>query len=531
LGGWARPRGFVKASASLSQPATGRIYFVVEFEGMTSMRSRAGGRRAISDLLLAICAVCAVVACGLANLFAQGAPAVQSGNSATWAEATAPAPAADITSVGNVFWICGADEMIASSSDGGLTWMVHHQNPGGKILLHIAFVSDKVGHAAGKGGLLLSTVDGGKTWTAHNAGDDIWAFAFGDANNGIAVIGGDVDFHRFARLGDTETILEGPVKQTHDGGDNWEDIPQLRSPDIAPFTQVLAVAALDAKNYLMLRLQRNIDLVYVVTHNAGKSWKVVHQRNDQTDRKMTKWVFVHEGEYWAFGMELLHREKGGGYSAPLALFSADGELWIHGVPGPKTFDGCNPQGCYLWDGMVATFHGTSEYGTQVQYWSLPQDSSLSDIWAIAGSRACTIGETLRCATARLGPEPKLRDSVRAANHPGGNQNLTNLPFAKDCISCGVRKIPLDPGLKWQGKVILKFRLEPNGSVTDWSEDGAPQGPVGALVEEQFKHWKFAAPGSGAGSGDQRTLTVNVKCADVPEVRMMDGCVLTPGDSN
>jgi hypothetical protein len=39
-------------------------------------------------------------------------------------------------------------------------------------------------------------------------------------------------------------------------------------------------------------------------------------------------VFVHEGEYWAFGHELVHREKGGGYGVPLTLHSKDGETWV-----------------------------------------------------------------------------------------------------------------------------------------------------------------------------------------------------------
>jgi photosystem II stability/assembly factor-like uncharacterized protein len=93
-----------------------------------------------------------------------------------WTEVFTPLPAVDITAVGNTFWVCGADEMVASSSDGGATWKLSHHTRDGKILLHIAFASEKVGHAAGKGGLLLSTIDGGKTWTTHNVGDDVLAF-------------------------------------------------------------------------------------------------------------------------------------------------------------------------------------------------------------------------------------------------------------------------------------------------------------------------------------------------------------------
>lgn len=109
---------------------------------------------------------------------------------AHWTAASTAFRAAHVTAVGSVLWACGADETIASSVDGGNTWEVGHQNRGGGILLNIAFVNDKVGHAAGKGGRLLSTTDGGGTWYVHNVGATVWTFSFADASNGVAVIGG-----------------------------------------------------------------------------------------------------------------------------------------------------------------------------------------------------------------------------------------------------------------------------------------------------------------------------------------------------
>jgi photosystem II stability/assembly factor-like uncharacterized protein len=79
--------------------------------------------------------------------------------------------------------------MILSSKDGGATWETKHQNPDGEVLLDISFVNEKVGHAAGTGGLLLSTDDGGQTWKSHVAPGAVRAFSFADAVNGIAVIG------------------------------------------------------------------------------------------------------------------------------------------------------------------------------------------------------------------------------------------------------------------------------------------------------------------------------------------------------
>jgi photosystem II stability/assembly factor-like uncharacterized protein len=220
-----------------------------------------------------------------------------------WAKIAPPFRAANITAVGNVFWVCGDNEMIASSSDGGTSWNLRHQNASGATLLDIGFITEKVGHATGTNGRLLSTTDGGKTWTAHNAADTVWAFSFFDADNGIAVIGGDSN--RDPRLWGQPAIMDGSVKLTQDGGDHWEDIAALGSEELRPFTQVLTVAALDASNYLMIRRQPGIEDVFLVTHDAGKSWHVVHQRNDATNRELARWVFVHGGEYWAFGMELV----------------------------------------------------------------------------------------------------------------------------------------------------------------------------------------------------------------------------------
>lgn len=80
----------------------------------------------------------------------------------TWKATPVPFRPVNVTAIGGVLFVCGADEMILSSKDNGLTWETKHQNPDGEVLLKISFVDEKVGYAAGTGGLLLSTVDGGK---------------------------------------------------------------------------------------------------------------------------------------------------------------------------------------------------------------------------------------------------------------------------------------------------------------------------------------------------------------------------------
>jgi hypothetical protein len=441
-----------------------------------------------------------------------------------WTEVSTPYPAADTTAVGNVFWICGADEMIASSADGGNTWKLRHSKPGGEILLHIAFVTDKIGHAAGKEGLLLSTEDGGKTWNAQSTGDEITEFSFADANNGIAVMAGEPDIVSFVPNWGGPAPMDGVAKLTHDGGQHWEDIPALKSAELQPFSLTLAVAALDPLRYLMIRRQPTIEDAFVITDDGGKSWQIVHQRNDETNRELVRWVFVHGGEYWAFGMELLNRQQGGGYGFPLAMHSKDGSTWTHGVNGGKEFGGCNPQGCYMWDGVVESLYGPKE-----QFWNVPQDFSLSNKWAIAGGRACTISSVIECGSAIATDKPQ---AMRW--HVGGGQfdmkppKIENLPFADGCRICGVKAIWPDPGLDWRGRVVATFAVAQDGTVTDLALDGMPDNTfVQAQIREQIEHWQFEIP--KYTQTERRHLELNVKCADVPDAPAIGGCHILPAN--
>ena len=474
------------------------------------------------------------VLCGCAAKKAATAPRPQqpvatSQSTATigpqWTEVFTPFPAADITAVGSVFWVCGANAMIASSSDGGSTWNLRHQTHDGKVLLHIAFVNEKVGNAAGKAGLLLSTRDGGKTWKEHNAGSDVLAFSFADAKNGIAVIGPEGDVNRFAQPGYWNGPLpeDAIVKLTHDGGERWEGIPALSSEEFKSYSRVLDVAALNSSQYLMIRNEGMIEDAFFVSQDAGKSWKMIHQRNDPTNREFARRVFVHDGEYWAFGQQLLNRQDHGGGMARMTRHSKDGETWTPGIDPASDMGACNAQGCYMWDGVVEILYGEHE-----QYWALPQDGSLSDKWAIAGNRACTIDTTIECgpAVAVAKPPKAQRNLPRSVGRPW----KTALVSVDGCLACGVKIIRLDPGRDWQGRVVVNFLVDSDGAVMDLSEDGAPPGPLGALIEDQVKHWRFKAA-SVSATTQPRRVPIDVKCVDAPDVPTMDGCQLLPGKSD
>lgn len=268
----------------------------------------------------------------------------------------------------------------------------------------------------------------------------------------------------------------------------------------------------------MILNEGSIEDAFVVTQDAGRSWKMIHQRNDATNREFAKRVFVHDGEYWAFGKQLLNRQSGGGGMASMTRHSKDGENWTPGISLASDMGGCNAQGCYLADGVVEILYGPKE-----QYWNLPQDGSLNNTWAIAGNRACTIDTTIECGPAVV--SEKSQPPHRTLRKP----KTTTLPFAAGCIACGVTTIRLDPGRNWQGRVVVSFRIDQDGAVTDLSEDGALEGPLGALIEEQVKHWRFSPPPASATvTPQQKHVPIDVRCVDAPDVPTMDGCKLLPG---
>jgi len=432
-----------------------------------------------------------------------------------WSTIDTPFRPVNATAVGNVIWVCGTNEMIVSSADGGVTWEISHQNRDGEVLSNVSFVDEKVGHAAGTGGLLLSTADGGKTWQGHKVSRSIFMFSFADANNGIVLVSRDAGAGN--DLIEDDLPSYGTVKITHDGGEHWQDVA-LESDELRPFTGVLSVAALDSSHYLMLRRHPEIEDAFVVTKDSGKSWKLVHPQNDSSNRALPKTVFVHQGEYWAFGHALVHREKGGGYGVPLTLRSKDGETWVHGTPGPNEFKTCNAQGCFLWDGAVEAL-----YSDHAQFWSTPQDGSLSDKWAIANKTICTVSGSLKCALASTAgkPQPRREDVTFARSFTGN--------FASGCLECRVSEIipdsPAPPSMK-RLQALLTVRRD--GSVSDVSVDYPSSEKTRAAISEQLSQWLFEPAREGANTVEaKKQVELVLMCAGFPGQPETDRCSLHP----
>jgi hypothetical protein len=318
--------------------------------------------------------------------------------------------------------------------------------------------------------------------------------------------------------------LDGVVKLTHDGGQSWSDIPSLSQDEFRPYIQVLSIAALDSNHYLMIRRQPDIEDVLVETADGGKSWKLVHVRNDSTNRELPRQVLVHAQEYWVFGMELVNRQQGGGYGIPMTLHSKDGQTWSHGANGGlHEFGRCNQQGCYLYDGTAEI-----SYTDQPKYWAMRQDFSFSKVWAVTGSRACTISSVTECGPALVTDKPQA--SVWG---PGGSRfhmkppKLINFAFAEGCTACGVKAIWPDPGLDWHGQIVANLKIAADGTVANVSLEGTTTNSfVAHQISDQIAHWKFEVPQEAPKW--QTSVSLDVRCLDLPQAPTIGGCWLTPG---
>jgi len=439
--------------------------------------------------------------------------------SKNWRDVPMPFRPVNITAAGGTIWVCGADEMIVASTDGGVTWETKHQNRDGEVLLNIAFVDEKIGHAAGTGGLLLSTVDAGQTWKGYSVGGTVRRFSFADAANGIAVVSSRVRQPTDGTLDQVQgaAAIDGIVRVTHDGGDHWQDV--IRDDEkLRRFSEVLSVVALDPSRYLVAMREPEIENTYAVTQDAGKTWKPVH-----LDDVFAQSVFRHASEYWAFGIEYLDRKNHGGYSAPVVLHSKDGETWAHGIRGPNEFTSCNVQGCYLWDGTIEDLYGAKEV-----FWALAQDDSLTEKWAIAAASVCTVDGILKCALATATDKPQPRPEP-----PGGIIISAVLrgsgPFAEGCLECDAGPIiPDDPGLKGRGRVVASLTIRRNGSVGSVSVAHAPNKRMTDDIAKELAKWLFEPAHEGPATIESyKVVPIDLLCIGWPGPSGSARCSLLP----
>jgi Photosynthesis system II assembly factor YCF48 len=407
-------------------------------------------------------------------------------NTTKWVSVALPFRPVEITAVKDAMWVCGTNEMIAVSTDGGVNWRMQHEKKDSEILTNIAFVNTMIGHASGTNGLLLSTNDGGQTWSSLQTAGTIRQFSFADLTNGIA----DVD---------------GVLKLTSDGGRQWRDIGVMKTDEqLRKFTEVMSLAALSPTHMAAAIRQPEVQDRFISTVDGGKTWTSTFLPNT-----IATSLFVHDGEYWAFGIEYLGREHnpGGGYSVPVALHSKDAQTWQHGVRATWEFSGCTAQGCILPYGVIEVLYGATE-----TTWSLPQNLPTTRNWAMSGNRICVVDRELRCGSAlasdtpQPAPENASSEMFRVAQ---------NEPLLADCLDCSLPMIHFDAAAvrgQAMAKVTVLFSVNRDGTVGSIEIKGAPSQPIAEDIRKSVASWLIAPAHHGDESISQkRTLELRVFC--------------------
>jgi hypothetical protein len=408
-------------------------------------------------------------------------------NTTKWTGVDLPFRPFQITAVKDAMWVCGTNEMIAVSTDGGATWHMQHQKRDGEILTKIAFVDTMIGHASGTNGLLLSTNDGGQTWSSQHTGASIRQFSFADSRNGIA-------------------DLDGALKLTSDGGKQWRDIEAMRTDtQLRKFTDIMSLAALSPSHMIAAIRQPEIEERYLSTVDGGKTWTSTHLPNTIANS-----VLVHDGEYWAFGIEYLGRKHnaGSGYSVPVALHSTDGQTWQHGVRATWEFSSCTKQGCVLPYGVIEVL-----YGTQEMTWSLPQDLPTPSKWAMTGDQICVIDRGLRCGTAIASDVPQPAPEHAA---PQMFQTAWNQPLVADCLDCDLPKVHFDAsvlrGQAATAKTVVHFSVKRDGTIGSIEVQGAPSPSIAEDVRKEITGWLIApAHDSTETIAQEKSLELRISC--------------------
>jgi len=401
----------------------------------------------------------------------------------TSAQSLFPAPASDWRSLDlssrplniaenqGILWVCGADELITKSTDGGRTWTNQHFAKNGSILLTISFANPKFGYAAGLGGTLLFTRDAGDTWSRVTSPDPvIYAASFSDDKHGL--------------LHTPHTIF-----QTSDGGQSWVPVPiELTSDEGKPFAFVLALQALDAQHMLIVVSRGNSYLYpskYLVTKDGGVRWKFV-------DIPSTGFRSISTscGEYWFVGYEVIEKDKpGGGYGVPLVMHSSDGEVWVR-LPrwAQKEFSVCNPQGCLYWNGAGIKIPAPD----QPSFWTFDPDKSLTHKWAIAQKSICSVSTELRCAPlTEVASLPSYPKGVPAIGDPIAPPPL-NAPTKErlQCLICGVEHFVVTQSYQGLAEVDLKLHIGANGLVQEVEVVKSPSGEVSDKILPTVRSWIF-----------------------------------------
>jgi len=446
-----------------------------------------------------------------------------------WETIELPSRPVYVTSNANTLWVSGTNEMLAKSDDGGQTWRAMNEKTDGDILLSVHFLSKNLGYAAGTDGLILWTADGGKTWKSQRAGSEtILKISFADEKHGVR---------------QTKSALEF----TQDGGLTWLPIPPPASAEERErFNIDFAIAALDSKHSaVLLKDDPHGDHIFLITNDGGKTWSTHNIPSTGIES-----LVVHDLAYWAFGFEVIEKDKpGGGYSVPLALHSVDGANWTHATRSDYPYRSCNVQGCILWDGAIVDM-----YHKNPRFTAVPAEGVLTPIWAMTEGSVCTLGSSLKCAKARPvdTPLPKVPlthgsmhgsarenlpagcvvcplDSLLISSHDLDGHTVTSYSKFLDDGTPDERSATQHPGV--QSSLRVDFVVRENGTIDNVHVQRAPNEEIESAVSNYVGNWLFEPPRqNGTPAEAQHKALLGLWCTASPSEQEA-GCLLQVSESD
>lgn len=388
-----------------------------------------------------------------------------------WRTVELPARALNIVENNGTLWVCGADELIAASADGGNTWTTRHIAKNGRPLLTVGFAGEQFGYAAGTGGQMLVTRDGGITWNSTAVpAEVVYEAAFSDEKHGIL----------HAQRG---------IYITKDGGAAWVPVPiNLASDDLKGFSHVLSVVALDANHSAIVLSEGNsgaYDYRLLVTGDGGAKWSVSSIPNTGLGK-----LSAHDGEYWFAGMEVIEKDKpGGGYGVPLIMHSTDGEKWTHLPRWSKNeFSECSMQGCLYWDGAGVRIPPTD----LISFWTFAPEKTVTATWAVAKGTICTVGAGFKCSAVTTTQTMPLYSESSSPIAPSASAPSIDAAPAQglQCISCDFEKIMVTPDFQGVAEVRLKLHIGMNGLVEQAEIVHATNAGIGERIAASARNWIF-----------------------------------------
>lgn len=376
--------------------------------------------------------------------------------SSTWSTIPLPATPLGLAEHDGTLWVCGANEMVASSSDSGATWTVRNLVPAaGELLFAFAFPAPGHIEVFGSEGAHDFSDDGGASWrrNANLQGDELDHAVFPDAQTGFAI--GPSDW-----------------ETTRDGGMHWQPAAIARAQQGRPkekpnsseaFESVSALAAWDADHAVVL-----VGDGAAATSDGGLHWASV------TFSQKDTWSALRAagGYYQLFG----ESTQPDGTKVPVAATSSDGLNWTTAPAPPIAYSACTVQGCRMRGGWVDL------RGSVPRFWQVPDDNvePLSGAWASIGETFCRVSSHLRC---RRGIAPW----TKAASEPDPLDEI----MPKKLADPDPNSPPEARARKQNGYVLARVEIAADGRIRQAIILSATSAAFARQSLEVLPRWRFA----------------------------------------